>query len=538
MKKLLLVEDSTLFAKAIQRQLAENNYYDVYHAACYEDAIKLLQEHDFFVAITDLVLPDADQGEIVHAVVGKSVPAIPLTGSMNEAMQQKISALPIVDYVVKSGISDLFYAVRLAELLLITHQMQVLVVDDSMASLASIGALLQPLMFEIHTARSGAEALELMQKHPEISLVVTDYEMPEMNGQELVREIRRSRDALELPIIAVTAHRDPQLGASFLKTGVNDFLVKPFSREEFISRIVTLVSSRERFKEIDRYADTVDQYVITSQTDENGIIRSVSQAFCDISGYSHEELIGNKHNIVRHPDMPASIYDDLWQTISSGKVWRGEVKNAKKDGGYYWVDVNIDPQFDQEGQIVGYTAVRQDITDKKHVEELSVTDPMTGLYNRRHFGQQFDILATKAFEDNKLLVFQIFDVDKFKQYNDNYGHQAGDDVLIGIGQTMKTTAKKHDALAYRLGGEEFALLYQADNVDNAIQCAEDMRQAVEALGIIHEYNAAAKVVTASFGLFISKNSANIETSYQKGDEALYEAKEGGRNRIVTLKNWD
>ncbi len=538
MKKLLLVEDSTLFAKAIQRQLAENNYYDVYHAACYEDAIKLLQEHDFFVAITDLVLPDADQGEIVHAVVGKAVPAIPLTGSMNEAMQQKISALPIVDYVVKSGISDLFYAVRLAELLLITHQMQVLIVDDSLASLASIGALLQPLMFTIHTAHSGAEALELMQKHPEISLVVTDYEMPEMNGQELVREIRRSRDALELPIIAVTAHRDPQLGAIFLKTGVNDFLVKPFSREEFISRIVTLVSSRERFKEIDRYTDTIDQYVISSQTDENGIIRSVSQAFCDISGYSREELIGNKHSIVRHPDMPASIYDDLWQTISSGKVWRGEVKNAKKDGGYYWVDVNIDPQFDQEGQIVGYTAVRQDITDKKHVEELSVTDPMTGLYNRRHFGQQFDILATKAFEDNKLLVFQIFDVDKFKQYNDNYGHQAGDDVLIGIGQTMKTTAKEHDALAYRLGGEEFALLYQAENVDNAIQCAEDMRQAVEALGIVHEYNAAAKVVTASFGLFISKNSADIETSYQKGDEALYEAKEGGRNRIVTLKNWD
>ena len=536
MKKLLLVEDSKLFAKALQRQLAENNLYDVYHADCFEKAVELLDQHDFFAAITDLVLPDASQGEIVHTVIGKGVPAIPLTGSMNEAMQQQISALPIVDYVVKSGISDLYYAVRLAELLLITENMPVLIVDDSLASLASIGALLQPLMFNIHTACGGQEALDILQKHPEISIIVTDYEMPEINGLDLVREVRRNRDALELPIIAVTAHRDPQLGASFLKTGVNDFLIKPFSREEFISRIVTLVSSRERFKQIDRYAETVDKYVITSSTDEKGIIRSVSKAFCKISGYSREELIGKNHNIVRHPDMPNSVYDDLWQTIQSGKTWSGEIKNAKKDGGFYWVDVNIAPQFDQQGEITGYTAIRQDITDKKHIEQLSVTDPMTGLYNRRHFSHQFDQSAKEALNDQQQLAFLIFDVDKFKQYNDNYGHQAGDEVLTSIGDAMKIVAKKHNAFAYRLGGEEFALLYASTNTESATQCAEEMRIAIEQLGITHDYNEVAKVVTASFGLYLSTGNTDLETCYQKGDELLYQAKEGGRNRVVTELN--
>ncbi|MBB1489028.1 diguanylate cyclase [Oceanospirillum sediminis] len=534
MKKLLLVEDSNLFAKAIQRQLAQNNCYEVFHAATYEQALELLEQHCFFVAITDLVLPDASQGEIVRTVVGKAIPTIPLTSSMNEVMQQQISALPIVDYVVKSGISDLFYAVRLAELLLTTDNMPVLIVDDSMSSLSSIGALMQPLLFNIYTAKSGAEALKVLQEHPEISLMVTDYEMPEMNGQELVREVRKKRDALEFPIIAVTGHRDPQLGASFLKTGVNDFLVKPFSREEFISRIVTLVNSREKFKQIDRYAATVDNYVITSSTDENGIIRSVSQAFCDISGYSREELIGRNHNIVRHPDMPDSLYKDLWDTIQSGCVWRGEVKNAKKNGDFYWVDVTIEPQKDRQGDITGYTAIRQDITNKKHIETLSVTDPMTGLYNRRHLSSLFPDYAAKAIEQGALLAFLIFDVDKFKQYNDNYGHQAGDDVLINIGTIMQDVARRHDALAYRLGGEEFALLYLSGETEQALSCAEDMRYSIESLGILHEYNSAASVVTASFGLFLSTGSSDLEQCYQRSDEALYQAKESGRNRTITF----
>ena len=113
-----------------------------------------------------------------------------------------------------------------------------------------------------------------------------------------------------------------------------------------------------------------DDYIIASKTDLTGKIIYVSEAFCKISGYTKEELIGKPHSIVRHPDMPELIYADLWDTISQGNTWTGEIKNLRKDGNFYWVDVVIAPDYDQNGEKIGYTAIRTDITAKKEVELL------------------------------------------------------------------------------------------------------------------------------------------------------------------------
>lgn len=113
----------------------------------------------------------------------------------------------------------------------------------------------------------------------------------------------------------------------------------------------------------------VDKYVIKSTTDLKGIIISVSQAFCDISGYTKEELLGKSHSIIRHPDMESDIFYNVWKTIKSGKVWSGILKNRAKDGSSYWVQVNIEPNFDN-GKIISYTAIREDITSKVKLKEL------------------------------------------------------------------------------------------------------------------------------------------------------------------------
>jgi PAS domain S-box-containing protein len=127
--------------------------------------------------------------------------------------------------------------------------------------------------------------------------------------------------------------------------------------------IIRLIKNEKRLKTI------VDKYIISSTTDLKGRIVDVSDAFCKVSGYTREELIGKPHNIIRHPDMPKSAFRDLWQTIKQGKAWKGEVKNLKKDGGYYWVYANIEPLFNNKGKIEGYAAVRLDITDSIHLEE-------------------------------------------------------------------------------------------------------------------------------------------------------------------------
>ncbi len=121
--------------------------------------------------------------------------------------------------------------------------------------------------------------------------------------------------------------------------------------------------------ELEKSLDIISKYVIFSKTDLKGIITEVSDAFCTISGYSRDYLIGKPHSIVRHPDMPQEAFEDMWNTIMSGKTWTGEVKNLKADGDYYWVIADISPQYDEDNNIKEYIAIRHDITDKKNFEQ-------------------------------------------------------------------------------------------------------------------------------------------------------------------------
>lgn len=137
------------------------------------------------------------------------------------------------------------------------------------------------------------------------------------------------------------------------------------------SRIQDDLKNREaQDRELQEYIKLVDQNIITSSTDLNGNITYVSQAFIDISGYSKNELIGKRHNIVRHPNMSGKVYKTLWNTITNDRTWRGEIENRRKDGSSYWVKATIYPTYNIDGERVGYTAIRTDITDEKRVEKL------------------------------------------------------------------------------------------------------------------------------------------------------------------------
>lgn len=275
------------------------------------------------------------------------------------------------------------------------------------------------------------------------------------------------------------------------------------------------------------FFELLDKEIIISKTDRFGLITYASTAFEKISGYSKNELIGKSHNIIRHPDMPKSLYENLWNTIQNGKIWQGEIKNIHKDGTEYWVNAIITPNFDFYGEVIGFTAIREHITDKKKIEELSIKDPMTNLYNRRGI-----ISKLRYFYEtqNDPLYIMLIDVDNFKLYNDHYGHNEGDKVLIAVANEIDQIALKNNGFAFRFGGEEFLLIFPAKSDFASIDVGRELVKKINSLGIEHQYNSHFKVVTVSAGL-AELGTNDFEEIYKKADELLYKAKKEGRNQL-------
>ena len=281
-----------------------------------------------------------------------------------------------------------------------------------------------------------------------------------------------------------------------------------------------------------KYIKIVDENVLTSSTDLDGNITYASEAFCEISGYTKDELIGQNHRIIRHSDMKESTYKELWETITSGKTWKGEIKNKKKNGDYYWVKASISPMFDNKGEIISYTAVRENITDKKIIEEISITDGLTNIYNRRYFDEIFPKIINEAKRKNELVAFVFMDIDHFKQYNDNYGHQKGDEVLINFAACLKQSLHRSSDYTFRLGGEEFAVVYQMETKEKAVEFANNLRKNIENLKIEHKYSSVSSYITASMGLICKNaNEIVIDEIYKQADDLLYQAKRSGRNQV-------
>jgi diguanylate cyclase (GGDEF)-like protein/PAS domain S-box-containing protein len=281
--------------------------------------------------------------------------------------------------------------------------------------------------------------------------------------------------------------------------------------------------------------EIINDNVIISTTDTSGYITDVSEAFCRVSGYSKEELIGYSHNIVRHPDTKNEVFEELWDNITAGKSWSSEIKNKNKNGKAYWVSINVYPSFDKNGEIIGYTSIRQDITDRKKIEKLSITDELTSLYNRRYFNEVLIKEIQRAKRDNNYISLAILDVDNFKKYNDTYGHQMGDDVLEKIGQILTKSLKRAGDYGFRLGGEEFGILFSSLNKDDSESFIDSIREDILKEDIEHIKNFPLKKLTASIGFatFYGDDIPSDKEFYNISDKALYKAKEEGRNRVVS-----
>ena len=232
---------------------------------------------------------------------------------------------------------------------------------------------LEAVLKKVYVCKDGLEALQTFKENQEsIDIILTTVNIPGINGIELLKQIRKINK--KTPFMINTVHTQAELLLEAIEYDVTEYVPKSISTKDLLIKIANSYHDRFSYKkmaaqelEMTRYLEALNKVAIVSKTDLRGIITYVNEIFCEVAQYEESELLGQPHNIVRHPDMPKAAFNDMWETMQAGQRWQGKVKNKAKDGTAYFVNATIFPQYDEAGKdIIGYIAIRFLTTDDEN----------------------------------------------------------------------------------------------------------------------------------------------------------------------------
>ena len=256
-----------------------------------------------------------------------------------------------------------------------------------------------------------------------------------------------------------------QIASEMISSGHTKIKLQVDKHDEIGNALLAFNTMSEKLDEnisfLDGYKTAIDNSSIVSKTNLKGTITYVNQVFCDISGYTKEELLGRSHNIIRHPSMPKSAFKDMWTTIKAKKVWKGVVTNMRKDGSAYIVTATVLPILNRYGKIIEYVAVRHDITElEENKEEIKKqrTDLLTGLPNRNQ------LIEDLKRATNPTLFY--LNIDDFSGFNEFYGADIGDNVLISLANILRNFKEKKHFKLYKFQSDQFILLFEEEHIKN------------------------------------------------------------------------
>ncbi len=409
--KLLILEDSIALAKILSIKISKELEMEIFIANSFAQAKKLIQEHHFTIATLDLYLTDAQEDEIVDYFLDKSIPSIIMTGSSDVELQERISKKDIIDYVLKDRAESIDYMIDHIKRVLKNQSYTVLIVDDSASYRAQIQKVLSTQLLNTITASNGEEALKVLRDNKDISLLVTDYNMPIVNGLDLAITIRKERKKDQFPIIGISS--DDITSITFLKHGVNDFIRKPFLKEELSTRVNNTLDAMENIQKLNTFANT---------------------------------------------------------------------------------------------------------------------DYLTQVANRKAFYYDMQSYYRTSKHNNTPFALAMIDIDLFKQVNDTYGHDIGDEVIKTLARTIKENIKGRDIVA-RFGGEEFCVVLKDIPHESALMFFESLKEKISTLRIRVDDTTEISF-TVSIGVTTEYHDS-LEDMIHHSDQLLYEAKRSGRNRVCS-----
>ncbi len=432
---------------------------------------------------------------------------------------------------------------------------RILILDDEPGILEVLSQHLAGAGYECTSTTSPARALDLL-RNERFSLLLTDLRMPEMDGLEVVQRARTIDP--ELSIVVVTALTEVTQAIQCMRLGAEDYVLKPFNLEDISRSVNRAVEKQRAVTESHEYQERLRQRV-DSATEElervNQELRETKQYLENLLESTVDGIITiGKDETVEFANGGAlamvGFRKETFLGLPIGRLLAGgedefiniqrllnqydylknyETHILTQSGGCIPVNISFSRVDDARGKFASTLAICKDITEQKRLEqelmEMSVKDSLTGLYNQRSFFERLENEVERAKRQKRPLSLLLFDIDKFKQYNDARGHLEGDKVLRGAGNAVLECTREHVDIGFRYGGDEFTVILPEAEEPQAFAIAERIRETFQKYHFDD--------LTLSIGCVFYKEEHTVRSFIEKADALMYEAKRAGGNRVCT-----
>jgi diguanylate cyclase (GGDEF)-like protein len=431
-----------------------------------------------------------------------------------------------------------------------------LYVEDENSIREFLATRLKKVVKEVFVAANGEEGLELFKKHKP-DLVITDITMPKMDGIEMSKKIRDIDP--DVPITMLTAHDNSNFLLKAIELNISNYITKPIEKNKLFetieneAKVITINRINiQQQKEIENQKIVLQKIIdsqksiviltdfesisfmnkafedffhISSENDFKKRYNSILDVFCESGDYLHKSCIDKKYHS-SNKILGNKFYELVNKTDESDRIV--VTLDSKLHTKSFYINItNIDPK--KSIYLISLLDITKMTIDKLHTEHIAYTDGLTGVANRNKFEIRFKDEFARAKRYNAPLSIVILDIDNFKQFNDNHGHLIGDEILVMIASECKLVTRETDLFA-RWGGEEFVFLLPQTKLKNAVIVIEKVQTIIN--NIKHK---TAGNITCSFGITEYKEEDSLETIFKRCDDALYKAKENGRDRIETIE---
>ncbi|MCK4737645.1 MAG: PAS domain S-box protein, partial [Sulfurimonas sp.] len=382
--------------------------YNCFNAFTLQEARELLKKHTIHYLMLDINLPDGNGFELIKELGNTSEKIFVLTGETDMDFIHTSFQKGVIDFIAKGK----YFSHKINKITNTKKQLEenryktVLIIDANTQTQKELKNLLENRNYSIELASNEKTALEIIDLKT-IDLMLIDTKLENESGIDFLQKYEEKIIIQDnIPVMLTTENTNSLIIRDGLKSGAVDIIKKPYIIEEIILKVDLWIDYKSKEEEalysaklLEEYKEAVDESSIVSKTNPKGIITYANNKFCEISGYSEKDLIGKNHNILRHPDMSSSAFEDMWHTIKDlKKTWKGKVKNRKKDGSYYWVDALVKPILDINGNITEYIGLRNDITETENYKKIlkdTIDDKSKSLDENINYISQYEEANSK-----------------------------------------------------------------------------------------------------------------------------------------------